>query len=198
MEDIALNLIKQKYHLNKEDVSIYVYGSRIYETNTDNSDYDLLIINNKDVNNQEIKHKIVNIHLYTKNHFQELLNEHKIVAMEVYFNNKMDNFTFNLNLQKLRKSISANANNSWVKCKKKLTVEKGDYYIGIKSLFHSLRMIDFGIQIAKNGKIIDYKSSNHIWKELNSKYWTWDELYERFKPIYNKKMSEFRAVAPKS
>jgi len=197
MKKIALNLIKQKFSLNEKDISIYLYGSRIYGTNKENSDYDYLIINKK-INNQEIKHKIVNLHLYTEEHFQEILNEHKIVALEVYFYNNINNFIFNLDLQKLRKSISEKASNSWVKCKKKLTVEQGEYYIGIKSLFHSIRIIEFGIQIAKYGEIKDYSSANYILEKLNSQYWTWDEINEYFKPIYNKKMSEFRELAPKS
>ena len=43
-------------------------------------------------------------------------------------------------------------------------------YIAKKSLFHSFRIIDFGTQIAKNGRITDYGSTNHIWFEIRDKY----------------------------
>ncbi len=63
--------------------------------------------------------------------------------------------TFKLDKTKLRVAISTIVSNSWVKGKKKLIVQ-GDYdlNLAIKSTFHSLRILDFGTQIAMEGKII--------------------------------------------
>lgn len=201
MKKLVLQQIKQKYQISEDKViGIYLFGSRVYGTSKNSSDYDYIVITNTNVNNQEIKHPIVNVHLYTKEHFQEMLNEHKIQALEVYFNNKdnMKDFIFKLDKSKLRKEISSVSNNSWVKCKKKLLVEENEYYIGIKSLFHSFRIIDFGIQIAKNKEIIDYSSTNWLWEELSNKYdLTWNYLSDKYKPLLNQNMSKFRSVAPK-
>lgn len=195
--EIANKLLESKYKLTKEDIhTMGIFGSRVYKTDNHQSDYDYIVINTGSINNQEIKHPIVNLHIYTLEHFTEQLQEHKIQFLEIYFNEKLD-IPFTINLQKLRHEISSKSNNSWAKCHKKLTVEEDEYYIGIKSLFHSIRIIDFGIQMASKGEIYDYSSMNWLWEELQSQYWTWEELKEKYKPLYNKKMSEFRVLAPK-
>ena len=97
----------------------------------------------------------------------------------------------------LRHSFSAKASNSWVKAKKKLTVEK-DYNdtVGKKSLWHSIRLMDFGRQIAEHGSIVDYGSCNHIYDEVM--YWKdWTEMYDKYKKMYNEYCTEFRKLAPK-
>jgi hypothetical protein len=84
--------------------------------------------------------------------------------------------------------------------KKKLTVEK-DYspYIAKKSLFHSLRILIEGIQIAKYQKIIDYSQANYLWEEIvNNKVNDWSYYKEKYQPLYNKLNSEFRIYAPKN
>jgi hypothetical protein len=57
------------------------------------------------------------------------------------------------------------AGNSFAKAGKKLDVEK-EHYKGKKSLFHSLRILMFGIQIAKAGRITNYGEANDLWKEI--------------------------------
>jgi predicted nucleotidyltransferase len=195
LKKIVLNLLKQKYNLVEADIEIYLFGSRVYGTFSERSDSDYIVITDKDINNQEIKHDLVNIHIYNRQHFQKMLFEHKIIALEIFF---LYNTSFDFDLDKslLRKEISGKASNSFVKCKKKLLVEN-DYYIGLKSLFHSLRIIDFGIQIADKGRIYDFSSCNDIWNDLNSRFWTWNELNEIYKPVFNSKMTEFRKVCPK-
>jgi len=109
---------------------------------------------------------------------------------------------FELNLQTLRKSISSITSNSWVKAKKKIELPNEDSKIGLKSLYHVFRTLDFGIQIAKYGKIEDYNfigglnpvRDNDIDNILNPK---WDYWNEKLKKKYNAKMSEFRILAPK-
>ncbi|KAG2379112.1 hypothetical protein C9374_007750 [Naegleria lovaniensis] len=49
-----------------------------------------------------------------------------------------------------RRPFSRKSANSYVKCKKKICVEK-DLKVGLKSLFHSLRIVMFAIQILKFG-----------------------------------------------
>ena len=63
-------------------------------------------------------------------------------------------------------------------------------------MFHALRIADFGIQFAKYG-MIDYSSCNEIWREINSRKWTWEELNERFRPVRNAKLTEFRQLTTK-
>jgi len=135
-----------------------------------------------------------------------MLDEHEISALECLFLppsppfvmlNKL-NYEFKLDLPKLRKAISHKSSNSFVKCKKKLEVEH-DYYIGKKSLWHSLRMLMFGTQIAKFGEIVNYCEANKFWKEIvMSERNDWLYFKEKYQPIFNELSTEFRKVAPKT
>jgi hypothetical protein len=82
-----------------------------------------------------------------------------------------------------------------VKSKKKL--EQDDYYIGVKSLFHSLRIPMFATQVATYGKITNFSCANFIWNKIKSKRWTWEELDAEFRELRNEILTDFRKVAEK-
>lgn len=105
--------------------------------------------------------------------------------------------------QKIRHSISQKCSNSFVKAKKKLTVEKDyDRYTSLKSLFHSIRMAGFACRYAKDGAI---KPDEYKWLYLeimdeykNNK----DEevltlINTKYKQLFNQTMSRFRLYYPK-
>jgi hypothetical protein len=73
---------------------------------------------------------------------------------------------------------------------------QSDYRIGVKSMFHALRIADFGIQFAKTGKI-EFGSMNWVWREIESREWNWLELQNRFQPLRNELLTEFRKLANK-
>lgn len=102
---------------------------------------------------------------------------------------------FKLDLIKLKHFVSHINSNSWVKSKKKIT--QGDYYIGIKSIFHSMRIVMFGIQLAKYGVITDFTCANTLWKELNGSKFTWTQLDKKYKEYNNSLLSEFRKLSKK-
>ena len=190
-------------------VCIYPYGSRVYGNFHKNSDYDFIVLVKKKTTEQ-FSDNLININYYTVAEHQQRLDDHEISALECHFlpQRTLDNiswlfekpypkFKFELDLQKLRHSLSAKSSNSWVKCKKKLTVPVDfDLNIGRKSLFHSFRIIEFGIQIASTGKINNYASCNDLYKEIMG-YYEWTDLFDTFKLRYNALMSEFRKVAEK-
>jgi len=79
--------------------------------------------------------------------------------------------------------------------KKKLVVEKDfNPYRAKKTLFHAFR---FGIQIAKNSKIVNYEAVTDLYKEIaanTSEEWnTYDTLYRK---KFRELQSEFKLVAP--
>jgi predicted nucleotidyltransferase len=177
--------------------AIYVFGSRVYGTSDYASDWDFRVIANTSNTNQEIKSGDFNIHIQTPDQFQKLLDDHHPGALECYFAPDefkiLDDyeFDFKLVIPRLRHNFSHTSSNSWVKCKKKL--EQDDYYVGIKSLFHSLRIPIFGQQIAKTGTIYDFSCANDIWYKIKSKNnWTWEELDSEFRVLRNNIMSDFR------
>jgi len=77
----------------------------------------------------------------------------------------------------------------------------------LKSLWHSIRIVDFGTQIAKYGFIKDYESVNHYYNKINNDYLKfdsfeirkdfWDFIHNKYKPIFNNYLKEFRKFAPK-
>lgn len=183
-------------------VELYEYGSRVYGNFHKHSDYDYIMVV-KSRTNEQYSDQLINVNYFDTVAHQHRLNEHEISALECHFLTPehillhQHNFSFKLDLIKLRHSLAAKSSNSWVKAKKKLTVpESYDLDLGRKSLFHSFRIIDYGIQIANYGRIVDYGSCNTLFKEIMQHY-DWQTLFEEFRHRYNEKCSEFRIVAPK-
>ena len=196
-----INVLKLK---DEEILNIYMYGSRVYGCNP-NGDYDLIIVTTGKNNYRQINEQNIDATIYSEDLFLEKIKEHEISILECLFLPK-DNillerkrFLFNLDLFVLRSSISKKANNSFVKCKKKLTLEK-DYspYIGKKSLFHSLRILMEGLQIAKYGEIVNYSEANYLWTDIVKKdIDDWNYYKEKYQSLFNSLNSEFRTYAPK-
>lgn len=198
-------------------VCSYPYGSRVYGTHSENSDFDFILIFEddfaKNLDDQYLYYKErylspgqfleENYSIYSRSKFQSMLDEHHISALECFFLPEPDlsfvKFNFKLNLDKLRKSISEKVSHSWVKAKKKFEIESDrNIYVGKKSLFHSFRIIDFGMQIGKNGKIDDYQSCVGLWNEIkNNPSQNWKDYEILYKESHNKWMSEFRKFALK-
>jgi predicted nucleotidyltransferase len=192
---------RSKIHPSKVK-SIYVFGSRVYGTVGYDSDWDFIMIANNAVSNQEIRSGDFNIHVIVPDEFEKMLKSHHPGAIECFFAPdefrllETIKFDFKLYIPSLRHSFSHVSSNSWVKCKKKL--EQGDYYIGIKSLFHSLRIPMFGIQIANDGHISDFSCANKIYDVIFSRNdWTWEELDEKLRNLRNQILSDFRKVTQK-
>lgn len=163
------------------------YGSRVYGTDTIDSDHDFVVVSSNDINHKDF-------HVFTKESFQLALDNHEIMAIEAYYSREIigsnDLFHFKLDKKKLREVFSKTASNSFVKCKKKLA--QGDTYIGLKSMFHSIRILDFGIQLATTNSI-KFDSCNEIYYNL-MQLSNWQEVNDYAKPIYNQKHTQFKKV----
>ena len=185
----------------KRVYNIYVFGSRIYNTHTENSDWDIIMVANNSVEAIELKGEKYNIHIYTPDKFKEDLEWHRINNLECIFAPTwakiQENIQYNLNIDfpKLRHATSHISSNSWVKCKKKLEI--GEYHTGIKSIFHSLRIPMFVTQVATKGTIYDFQVANPIWVKLIGKEWTWEELDNEFRELRNSILTDFRKVCEK-
>lgn len=205
----------QKYIDDVNVMSIFRLGSRVYGTHTPESDHDFIIIADKWFDARDI-----NIHVYTRTQFLASLINHEIQSLECLFLDpkhilkddwKLDrtcmenkiNSTYSA--EKLRTSISTIASNSWVKGKKKLIIA-GDYdlHLAIKSVFHSLRIIDFGIQIATDRRISNYGSMNYVLEDLKKMSETmqrdelWQAIDTKYRSLYNQSSSKFKELCPKA
>lgn len=192
-------------------LNIYPYGSRVYKTADEQSDTDLIVVSDSDdrlVETQLIWPGI-DLTIWTAATYQQLLDDHDPSALECWhlpddMAIRSRDFRFHLDLGKLRQSFSAKSSNSWVKAKKKIKVH-GEWRLGLKSLFHSLRILGFGIQIAKTGRIADYTCANHYWHDIMIQYYgtldagkepCWQDFKDYWQPHYNRLHSEFRLAAP--
>ena len=207
------NILTKQFDIDKI-INVYFYGSHNYGTANAFSDFDYILVyeqekNYSDTLSTKMGSVSLDATLISPKYFQKMLNEHDIRALECYYinsnsKNETQKFLFNLDLVKLRHSISSVSSNSWVKAKKKLI--QGDDLIGYKSLFHSLRILDFGIQIAKYNQISDFKISQsetlcslsfEILLEDIKNLKTWDKINNEYKNVYNSLRTEFKRLAPK-
>lgn len=188
-------------------LNIYTYGSVAYGTNNEQSDEDYIIVckNGSLVfPKEEFTGSNVNITAYEESEFQKQIDAHEISVLECLFlpdHLKYEEkvFQFVLDKGKLRESVSAKCSNSFVKCKKKFIVaESYNAYIGKKSLFHAIRMANFGSQIARVGAILEYGHMNHYLKDIMAMPDDWEAIKAKYQPIYNECMTYFRIYAPKA
>ncbi len=212
----------EKLNLNYNVRIVEHYGSTVYGTRTDKSDIDLICVIESDEDIYDIFQsqdyvefsdysKNVDLHIVSTKTFQRLLDEHDVMALETWYQLHEDNkklFKFQLNLDILRRKVSAVVSNSWSKARKKLDIPEESDYIALKSLFHSLRILSYGIDIAENNKI-DYLnvlidgekiSCSNFWKQLQYEYsqgFRWKEFKAEYTPIQNKNATIFRELAPK-
>jgi len=186
-------------------LNIYSYGSVVYGTASERSDEDFIIVVEDSCELGDewfyVGEKI-DLHVYSLSRFKVKIAEHCLPFLEClflpeYLKQERLEIKCDLNLSLLRKSASTVASNSWVKAKKK--IEQGDTYLGLKSLFHSLRILDFAIQLAEWGEIKDYRRMNYIWAELRDlSSPQYLELKKQYQIIYNAKASQLRSLCPKS
>ena len=182
--------------------NIYLYGSYVYGTNDSESDIDyILVVDYQGDGEKQLNIDRLNINSYSINCFQSMVNNHEVSALECIFlpekfKIEIHPINFFLNIEKLRRSFSEKSSNSWVKAKKKIDIHN-EYRLGRKSLFHSLRILMFGIQIIKYGKIVNYQEANWILEKIQSQdYKNWSEYKEFWQPKYNELRSEFRKLGP--
>lgn len=194
-------------YIKMEDniIALYDYGSIVYQTNNKNSDHDVILIlkNKEDFKTIDYLNQWLDVNVFSKEEFQNMIHEHEISALEcLSLNNEniwkeTHTWDFQLHLPTLRNAISAKSSNSWVKAKKKFIVEKDfNDYIGKKSAWHAIRMLDFGTQIAKYERIMNFKSMNDLLPQIMECH-SWEEIDSKFRKTYNETSSAFKLVAPK-
>jgi len=206
-EEIYQELLRRTGLKDSQVIEAYMYGSRVYGTARKDSDWDFIVVlADNEFTVEQFSDNLINVNFFGFRSHHQRIGECEPSAMECCY--LEDKFILkrdypvyykmvNPVLQKLRHSFSAKSSNSWVKAKKKLTVP-ADYNdsVGKKSLWHAMRIIDFGAQIATQGRIVDYGSCNWFYNEVMYCK-DWSEMFEKYKKRYNEMCTEFRKHAPK-
>lgn len=212
--------VQQKYNPSSLH-GIFIYGSSVY-LNKEPTDVDVIVVTDTSIimddfiNSDGIK---LDLHIIPLQEFKNRLQDHDVVIMECIINNEkciltdalkniLDSFV--LEPQALRSSFSKVSSNSYVKAKKKLIVpETYDVLSSMKSLWHSFRILQFGIQIIyhyKSKSDFNWQVSNDLWDSIVLDYEKlanpdpeihWRHLNSKYKSLRSSLNTEFRKVAPK-
>lgn len=174
--------------------AMILYGSRVYNTATVDSDHDYLVIVDSVCLLKEIGEEIgihhledssIEVSIVSTFLFDQMLESCKVRAMESIFTpeeyvpigmgwvrQKRREFATTLEadrpqtLNRIRSAFSGVSSNSEVKARKK--VRDSEYMVGLKSEFHSIRLLMFGVQIGETGEIFDFEAGTDCWAEIVS------------------------------
>ena len=187
----------EKISLDTDEVlNVFVYGSRVYGTNTLESDWDLLIIINNDslfipdqllINNQDLTIiSLQQIKIDISNNNIQRLELLWAPPPSILINkiNLLDFFVLDLNA--LRISV-ATVSTKCLAYAKILWLRENDIKKGKKNLFHCIRYVCFGIQIAINGMITNYTEANQYFNQIFEDQST---EWKHYNDIYGKKAKD--------
>lgn len=195
MLDRIEKLLSQHYPHNE---GFFVFGSHVYGTSQKDSDVDVVVIENS-LSGQSKNHGEFDLQFVSKKEFMDQLRSCHIRALEGFYTDqkrlKFKVSQDDIDFKSLRASISQKSSHSWVKAKKKLI--DGEFYIGKKSLWHSLRIMLFGIQLAEAKTISNFKEANDLYLPILTGSTNWEELLGAYKEQYNALHSRFKALQPK-
>lgn len=175
-------------------LNIYPYGSMIYGTNDMFSDEDFIIVYRRSLlpsgafkdNAISSRNKMIQGTCYSRGGFIDAINNYQISALECIFLpedkivQKKMNFSMTKFVKKdLAKKIISTASSSWYFAK--LAYEDDNIESSMKNMYHAIRILDFGIQIKENKKIIEYNRMNTFKKEVEC-----DVMYEprNYHPLF--------------
>ena len=181
-------------------INIYEWGSRVYQTATEFSDWDYIAIVPDDFPEERDQYEFEN-HTYNIEHESEWLAKLKRNSVEAleclslspkFIVKKTKSYPFTFNPDGAHAAISERASIAWVKGKKKLTIEKDfDWRGGKKSIWHSLRLYMFGTQCAQYGSIVDFTEANSYYNDIvvakhgNTGKEEWEYLKESYHDLNN-------------
>ena len=169
MQKLDIFAFLEKNSIKKELLNVYPIGSQVYGTATKESDHDYLTILSSGKNNIIFGNKLSAI-VKSYEEFQKNVSDHQPLALECLFlppeSKIQETFkpVWKLNPLTLKQTFINKSVEDFEKAEKRYC--DGLFSKGNKSMFHSLRILTYGIQILKNGKIIDYGAAIPIWESI--------------------------------
>lgn len=175
----------KNFGIDEEDVlNIYPFGSRVYGSNNEKSDYDFWVIVKDSFKTPEngyleVSKENVDLNIYKYSTFIQKVSENELQALICAFLPEEKvilqkvKIIPNIKYIKLKKNVFKEASRHLHSLTPRLYKEN-NIYQAKKMECQSLRDLLFGIQIVKYGKIIDYSEANcYFGKDI-------DKLYEKF------------------
>lgn len=173
--------------------NIFLFGSQIYGNQRDDSDYDFIVVACNMLEKQEIRHENLNIHVHTPDIFLNGLKEYQMNYLECIYapsfakiQEKMiqPDKNFSLKIDMLKYKGMNQSFTAFHKAKER--VLDGELYRGVKSMWHSFRILQFFKQIVDSDYITDFASANQYWdmmKEDMEHHEDWDFYKEKYLPM---------------
>lgn len=166
--------------------NVYLYGSRVYGYNRENSDFDVLMVCPSLNEHIEIKDEKYNIHIVTPDIFKnELFQNYKIGYLECVFApdwarlQEKEKYNLNLEPEKVKRLMLAQSFQTWRHAK--LKMNEGDVVRGTKSAFHALKILKFGIQMVQNGSVVDFSECNELHKDFDThQFYEWYQIKDAY------------------
>ena len=161
-------------------LNIYPYGSRIYGSTNEFSDEDYVIVYKSSLlpsgafkdNAISSDDRMIQGTCYSRAGFIDALNNYQIVALECTFlpddlvvQKKMSFPLKKLDKKEMAKKLISIASASWHNAI--LSHKDNNILFAKKNIYHALRILEFGLQIKKHDKIIDYGVMNDFKRELD-------------------------------
>ena len=185
--------------------NVYLYGSRIYGTAREGSDYDIIMIASHMLEHEEkratVNGVLLNIHVITPDRFLADLKIHNIMNLECLFAPQWARLQeklvlpIEINVKKLIKNNLAQSASSWHGGKMK--IQSYNIYKGAKSVFHSLKMLMFASQIAEANSITNFSIANHLFSELvDCDEFEWEYFREKYLPLKIELEEKLKSYAP--
>jgi len=176
------DLVKRVRTAFGDECTVALFGSRVYGTDDRFSDHDFMILYKgsrnfgKSLNKRaaQLNQRTINLHVYAAAQFQAALYSHEPIAVELW----MLPSEFVLqgphpdkicwwqidhggagNFHKFHHAFTKNVQSTWKKAEKRFWIDRRS---SLKCVFHALRTLEFGVQIAKQGRITNWRRMNHV------------------------------------
>lgn len=172
-------------------MNIYPYGSRVYGCHTEESDHDWVIVyrssmlpsgafRDNAISSPDRKHQAT---CYSRAGFRDAIDKYDIVALECIFLDPsqvvLQQESFRVRKWQPKEMASAvitKASASWHQA----VIQQNRYEDeerARKGVFHAIRILGFGLQMAEAGKIVDYGAYNAVRDEIMNDENFWPTKY---------------------
>lgn len=177
-----------------EDIyALYPFGSMVYGTDRDSSDFDFILVTKKDKNltNNVIIHNNFSYTIVSYEQYLKDLMSHEIYALETYFLPESaitvrpaSPWPFRLNVAMLKESIKKEMEKNFRKTEERF--KNKESLRAIKTLFYGIRAAVFAKQIINFRKITNYAAADSYWEELKSINETnWAQFRDKYRKLYS-------------
>lgn len=172
---MKLNHILSELNINEADIlNVYPYGSRVYGTQREDSDYDFIIVYKSSMlpdgsfrsNAISSQDKNVQAICYGRGGFIDSINNYYMPALESLSTmplKKKLSFQMSKYYEKeMIKKVITQASNSWFLADKLWEIHEAPGMMDRmkKGIWHSIRILKFGLQIKGHQEIVDFQAAN--------------------------------------